>query len=178
MPDARFELTDRNDTGARIERVVEAVEAVEECYVSLLEECDDLLLHGGHPLRLGRAEMLGVDSLLPLEFFVRLLPELGQLVTLRLVLAILFCSQDFLLHLHDNFSEGAIEVIIVNAVPLHVNSCRTWLTCLRASASLDGISSQQVLVRFHQSCALGRKEVIEFLRCYDIASRGLLIGLS
>jgi hypothetical protein len=42
------------------------VEAVEEGHVSFLEKCDDLLLHGSHSLRLCRAEMLSVDSLLSL----------------------------------------------------------------------------------------------------------------
>lgn len=82
LSDPRFEVSDWDNTGARVEGVVEAVEAVEEGDVSFLEKSDDLLLHGSHSLRLCRTKMLSVDSLLSLKLFVHLLSKLGQLVAL------------------------------------------------------------------------------------------------
>jgi hypothetical protein len=78
LSDPLFEVLHGDEAGLRVERVVQALKAVEEGDSSLLEEADDPALQGLHSSGLGLAEVLLVNLAQPGDLFAVLALEFGH----------------------------------------------------------------------------------------------------
>jgi hypothetical protein len=147
-----FEVLHRDEASLRVERVVEALEAVKEGDSSLLEEANDPARQGRHAPRLGLTEMLFVDFKLSCDLFLVLALELGQRGALRGLTLALLLENRLRPQVLDDLVEGALEVEVLDEVDAEVHFGHAGLiSSVDTPAPLDSEYTEAVPLRVSQA---------------------------